>query len=187
MRTQRGPAASSLSGFCTGVRFPRIAPATCANDVPLETVANRSVPMACGPNVDQACPLAGAAALRVADLGWQGRPPPAAPTSEPRLGDRLVRGSPGGVWARDIPLCRRAVPGQRHGGTPASYLFKPRVTTVLSWPTRHDCRRVRPLVLGVSWMLGGWEVEFEAASSGASAVEVPGVKGRQPAVSSYLL
>jgi hypothetical protein len=25
------------------------------------------------------------------------------PISEPRLGDRLVRGSPGGVWARDIP------------------------------------------------------------------------------------
>jgi hypothetical protein len=34
--------------------FPRIAPATCANDAPLETVANRSAPMACGPNVDQA-------------------------------------------------------------------------------------------------------------------------------------
>jgi hypothetical protein len=33
--------------------FPRMAPATWANDVPLETVANRSVPMACGPNVDQ--------------------------------------------------------------------------------------------------------------------------------------
>ena len=47
------------------------------------------------------------------------------PTSEPRLGDRLVRGSPGGVWARDIPLYRRAVPGHRHGGTPASCLFKP--------------------------------------------------------------
>jgi hypothetical protein len=28
----------------------------------------------------------------------------------------LFRGSPGGVWARDIPLYRRAVPGQRHGG-----------------------------------------------------------------------
>src|ERR1044072_8743614 len=38
---------------------------------PLEDVANRSAPMACGPNVDQARPLAGAAALRVADLGWQ--------------------------------------------------------------------------------------------------------------------
>src|SRR5918998_389422 len=47
---------------------------TCANDVPLETVANRSVAIGCGPDVDQARPLAGAAALRVADLGWQGRP-----------------------------------------------------------------------------------------------------------------
>jgi hypothetical protein len=48
------PAASSLSGFCTRACFPRIAPATWANGVPLETVVNRSVPMACGPNVDQA-------------------------------------------------------------------------------------------------------------------------------------
>jgi hypothetical protein len=47
------------------------------------------------------------------------------PTSEPRLGDRLVRGSPGGVWARDIPLYRRAVPGHRHGDTPARWVCKP--------------------------------------------------------------
>jgi hypothetical protein len=47
-------AMSHLSGFCTRACFPRIAPATCANDVPLETVADRSVPLACGPNVDQA-------------------------------------------------------------------------------------------------------------------------------------
>ena len=35
-------------------------------------------------------------------------------------------GSPGEVWARDIPLYRRAIPGQRHGGTPAFCPFKPR-------------------------------------------------------------
>ena len=64
-------------------------------------------PMACGPNVDQARSLAGAAALRVADLGWQGDPHRLPPTSEPRLAIALFRGSPGGVWARDIPLCRR--------------------------------------------------------------------------------
>ena len=34
--------------------FPRIVPATWANDAPLETATNRWVPMACGPNVDQA-------------------------------------------------------------------------------------------------------------------------------------
>jgi hypothetical protein len=59
--------------------------------------------MACGPDVDQASSLAGAAALRVADLGRQGDPRRLPPTSEPRPGNRLVRGSPGGVWARDIP------------------------------------------------------------------------------------
>jgi hypothetical protein len=48
------PAMSHLSGFSTRACFPRIALATWANDVPLGTVANRWVPMACGPNVDQA-------------------------------------------------------------------------------------------------------------------------------------
>jgi hypothetical protein len=47
---------SSLSGFCTRACFPRIASATLANGVPLETVRNRSAPSACGPNVDQAGP-----------------------------------------------------------------------------------------------------------------------------------
>jgi hypothetical protein len=70
-------------------------------------------------------PHAGAAALRVADLAWQGRPPPAAPDKRAPPGNRLARGSPGGVWARDIPLYRRAVPGHRHGGSPAPCSFKP--------------------------------------------------------------
>ena len=56
---------SSLSGFCTGACFPRIASATWANEVPLGTVANRAVPMAC---VDQTwtrdVPLAGSGAPR---------------------------------------------------------------------------------------------------------------------------
>jgi hypothetical protein len=42
-----------LSGFSTRACFCRIAPATCINNVPLETAMNRSTPMACGPNVDQ--------------------------------------------------------------------------------------------------------------------------------------
>jgi hypothetical protein len=53
------PGTSSSSGFCPRARFPRMAPATWVNDVPLETVADRSAPMACGPDVDQARPLAG--------------------------------------------------------------------------------------------------------------------------------
>jgi hypothetical protein len=85
---------ASLSGFSPRARFPRMGPATWANDVPLETARNRSAPMACGPNVDRARPLAGAAALRVADLAWQGDPRRLPPTSEPRPGDRLVWGEP---------------------------------------------------------------------------------------------
>ena len=36
--------------------FPRMTPATCANDAPLQTVGNGSGPMACGPNVDHRPP-----------------------------------------------------------------------------------------------------------------------------------
>jgi hypothetical protein len=34
--------------------FPQDRARTCINDAPLETARNRSAPMACGPNVDQA-------------------------------------------------------------------------------------------------------------------------------------
>jgi hypothetical protein len=37
-----------------GGLFPLDRTCDLGNDVPLETVANRSTPMACGPNVDQA-------------------------------------------------------------------------------------------------------------------------------------
>ena len=101
-------------------------------------------------------PLVGAAARRVADLGWQDRPPPAAPTSEPRLGDRLVRGSPGGVWARTSPCIdglslatgmvvpqRPACSTMRDGGC---------------WTTGHDGGGMwRPLAPGVMELVrGGW-------------------------------
>jgi hypothetical protein len=59
---------SSLSGFCTRACFPRIAPGTCTNDVPLETTDDRCVPMGCGPNVDQPR-HPWAEAFRVLDFG----------------------------------------------------------------------------------------------------------------------
>jgi hypothetical protein len=55
-RLQTRELTSSLSGFSTRLCLRRIAPATWANDVPLATVANRSAPMAYGPNVDQVLP-----------------------------------------------------------------------------------------------------------------------------------
>jgi hypothetical protein len=70
------PAPSPLSGFYTGPRFARIAPVTCAIDIPQETVVNRSAPMACGPNVDCAHRARGAAALRLAAIAWRGDPRP---------------------------------------------------------------------------------------------------------------
>jgi hypothetical protein len=43
--------------------------------------------------MDSARPLAGAAALRLADLGWQGDPRRLPPTSEPRLAIALLGGA----------------------------------------------------------------------------------------------
>jgi hypothetical protein len=105
-----GSATSSLSGFCTRACFPRIASATCANDVPLETATNRWAPMACGPNVDQPGARAGGSVpsgrgrLRrpvLRDKGSIGRPGTARPSKlHPRpsnsqgRSDRIT--SPGG-------------------------------------------------------------------------------------------
>jgi transposase InsO family protein len=72
---------------------------------------------------DEACPLVGQWRSASRTLPRQGRPRRLPRQTSP-AGNRLVRGSPGGVWARDIPLYRRAVPGQR-SSTPAPYLFKP--------------------------------------------------------------
>jgi hypothetical protein len=48
------PGPHLYQGSPPGIVSPRIAPTTWADDVPLETVTNRSAPMDCGPNVDQA-------------------------------------------------------------------------------------------------------------------------------------
>jgi hypothetical protein len=74
--------------------FPHDRSCDLGNDAPLETATNRSAPMGCGPTLDQARPARGAAALRVADLARQGRPPPAAPDKRAPPSNRLARGSP---------------------------------------------------------------------------------------------
>jgi hypothetical protein len=81
------------------------------------TVANRWVPMASGPGT----PRSRAPAHRVTDLTEVGQTLPAAPDKRAPPGNRLGRGSPGGVWARDIPCIRR----------PAAASSAPR-----TWPSR---------------------------------------------------
>jgi hypothetical protein len=76
----------------------------------------RSAPMGCGPEADRPTRSRGQRRSAWRTLAGKADPRRLPPTSESRLGDRLVRGSPGGVWARDIPLYRRAVPNHRHGG-----------------------------------------------------------------------
>jgi hypothetical protein len=85
---------SSLLGFSTRACFPRIAPATCANDAPPETVANRSAPMACGPIVDQA-----------------GRPDPNGLRSDARIGVPRLLTTPGVRGMHPPVTCRRGPVG----------------------------------------------------------------------------
>jgi hypothetical protein len=76
------PGTSSLSGFCPQARFPRMAPSTWANDLPLETAEDRYEPLGSdgmwirrGPGT----PARGAATLRLADLAWARQTPPTTP------------------------------------------------------------------------------------------------------------
>jgi hypothetical protein len=99
------------------------------------TVGDRSAPMACGPNVDRHAPLVGQRRPASRTLPRQGRPRRLPPTSEPRAGDRLGRGSPGRVWPRDIPLFRRAVPGHGMVVPQRAACSKPHRRWWLAWVT----------------------------------------------------
>jgi hypothetical protein len=100
---------------------------------------------------------------------WLARETPAGcPRQASPPGNRLVRGSPGGVWARDIPLCRRAVLGQRQGGTRTPSVFKPQ-RTVTRWGEATPCLQSQ---IGRSRHLRGkgtTQVEGAGALSGVSA------------------
>jgi hypothetical protein len=85
---------SSLSGFCARACFPRTALGTWANDAPLETAANRLVPMARGPNVDQAEPLSGPVGLD------QWAPGPSTMTSRRTARPQLIA-----LWTGLLPIC----------------------------------------------------------------------------------
>jgi hypothetical protein len=84
---------SSLSEICAWACFPRIVPATWANDAPLETATNRSAPMGCGPNVDQARPARGG-------------------SGAPRRGPWLARETPAGCPRQASPTGAIALLGE---------------------------------------------------------------------------
>jgi hypothetical protein len=74
----------------------------------------------------------------------------------------LFRGSPGGVWARDIPLCRRAVPG--HG------MVVPQHAACSNHADDGGCLddmtpRGRSVLVSRSWCAAAGEVGFEPAVS----------------------
>jgi hypothetical protein len=124
---------SSLSGICAWPCFPRIVSATWPNDAPLETAANRSAPMGCGPNVDQARPARGAAAHRVADLGWK---------VDPR---RLPRqASP----ARAIALLGGALAGSGPGTSPCIDGLS--LVTAMGYPSLLPVQTIR--TTAASWL-----------------------------------
>jgi hypothetical protein len=102
------------------------------HDAPLETVANRSVPMACGPNVDQVCLTHGESGGRVTDLASQSSPLLGAQASRPPTallgagwgltGDSLYRGTVAdqrmvAVWVSGTrPVCEGHLLGRRGAG-----------------------------------------------------------------------
>jgi hypothetical protein len=131
------PPASSLSGFCA-----RACSQDCTHHLrELRTARDRYEPLGSDGMWTKRGPYTSRS--RGQRRSARGGPCLArqTPTGCPRQasppGNRLARGSPGGVWARDIPLYRRAVPGQRHGGTPAPCVFKPRARWCVSWTTWH--------------------------------------------------
>ena len=103
----------------------------------------------------------GSSAPRVANLAEAKQTPAGCPRQANPPGSRLARGSPGGVWARGHPLYRRAIPGQRHGDTPAFCLFKPRARWWLPWITGTIAGRRRLFAPGVMELVRGWRVGFE--------------------------
>jgi hypothetical protein len=97
-----------------GGLFPLDRTCDLGNDVPLETVANRSVPVACGPNVDQARPARGGSGAPHRGPWLARRPPPAAPDKRARPAIALLGGALAGSGPGTSPYVG-AIPGQRHG------------------------------------------------------------------------
>jgi hypothetical protein len=97
------PGTSSLSGFCPQARFPRMAPSTWANDLPLETAEDRYEPLGSdgmwtkrGPGT----PARGAATLRRRTLAGKADPADCPRQASPAtaialLGEALAGSGPG--------------------------------------------------------------------------------------------
>ena len=71
----------------------------------------------------------------------------AAPDKRAPPGNRLARGSPGGVWARDIPCI--------DGLSLVTGMVAPQAALLLKPAARSSV---------VGWMLGVWEVGFEPSA-----------------------
>jgi hypothetical protein len=103
-----------------------------------------ALPMGCGPTWTRHARPRRQRRSAWRTLPKQGRPPPAAPDKRAPPGNRLARGPWRGL-GQGHPLYRRAVPGQRHGDSPASCRCKP---CARRWPSgarsRQDQREPRP-------------------------------------------
>jgi hypothetical protein len=83
---------------------------------PLRTARNRSAPMGCGPNVDQARPLAGQRRSASRTLPGKADPRRLPRQASPAWAIALLGGALAGSGPGTSPLYRRAVPGHHHGG-----------------------------------------------------------------------
>jgi hypothetical protein len=116
-RSPTGELTSSISGFCTRVCFRRISPESCTTmyrQRPLRTARSDGVWTKRGPGTSRS---------RGQRRSAHGGPclarqtPPAAPDKRARPATASL-GEPWRGLGQGHPPCRRAVPGQRQGGTP---------------------------------------------------------------------
>ena len=107
-------------------------------------------------------PLAGAAALRVADLGWQGDPRRLPPTSEPRLAIALLGGALAGSGPGTSPCI--------DGLSLVTGMVVPRHAACSNHADDGGCLgdmapRDRSVLVSRSWCATAGEVGFEPAST----------------------
>jgi hypothetical protein len=128
------------SGFCTGGLFPQDLVCDLRIDVPLVTAGNRSVPMACGPNVDQSRHARGGSSAPHRGAWLARRPPPAAPDKRARLASALLGGALAGSRPGTSPLCRRCPWSAKL--YPSALLVQTVHTTMAVWrkEQRNQCK-----------------------------------------------
>ena len=134
---------SSLSGICARACFPRIAPATWANEVPLETVANRSVRWRVDQTWTRHARSRGQRRSASRTLAGKETPTGCPRQASPAWQSPCLGGALAGSGPETSPYVG-AVPGHRHGYPSALRVETTRTITGLVPSGRGRLRRSGP-------------------------------------------